>query len=254
MLNCGQGIEEINERVHLAPVLFEVDRLVLPFFRMKGEKAHLIPLNIKNERSERCLKAIRDELEREGKPYEIHRADFDLYQLIVLCRKIIEKELKEKNHVFVNLSSGGAMQSTASLFATMTFKKWVSTYFAYPERFNNVFDKKRPQNSTGLSNIVTLPHYPIIGPNEAELQFLKIVAEIETPNRKSILEVCEKQGLISRMGKSKPYGHVILDDRFLSPLEAQGLMMVDEKGMRGRIHLTEKGRSTLLLSGMVVDL
>jgi hypothetical protein len=254
MLNSGQGAEEIIERVHLAPVLFEIDRLVLPFFKMKGERMHLIPLNMRNERSEICLKVIRDELEIEGKQYEIHRADFDLYQLVVLCKKIIEKELKEENHVFVNLSSGGAIQAIASLFATLTFKNGVSTYYAYPERFNEVFDKKRPQNSTGLSSIASPPHYPIIGPNEAELQFLKIVAEIANPNKKSILDVCEREGLISSKGKSKPYGHVILDNRFLRPLENQGLMMIDEKGRRGRIHLTEKGRSTLQLSGMVVNL
>lgn len=237
------------ERVHVAPIGFEIDRIVLPFLAMKGERIHLIVRTGRNERGERCVKTICEELDKKGRPYEKHETELDLFKLIFMCRRVIEQELKAGNHVFVNMSSGGSMHAVACHFATITFKEGVSAYYAYPERYNQSIDPNRPEATSGLSKIETVPHYSIELPGEEELKFIKIVAKTKIPSKKAILEACIEEGLISSEGKSKPYGHVVLENRFLRPLVDKNLLDVEGKGRRSRVILTEKGRNTLAITG-----
>jgi len=237
------------ERAHIAPVGFEIDRVVLPFMMMKGERIHLIVRQDSNQRGLNCQERIVEELERAQKPYQIHRAELDLFKLIYTCRKIIEGELESGNHVFVNISSGGSIQGVACHFATLTFKKGVSAYYAYPERYIEVVDPNRAQNSAGLSKIEIVPHYSIDLPTPDELNFLVLVDQLRDPKKSQLLKSCLEKGLFSVEGKSKPYGHVILESRYIRPLEEKELLAVDGRGRNSKVRLTEKGRNTLLING-----
>jgi len=239
------------ERVHVAPIGFEIDRIVLPFLAMKGERIHLIVRKGRNERGDKCVKGVKEDLEAKKRLYEVHETELDLFKLIHLCRGVVEKELKAGNHVFVNMSSGGSMHAVACHFATLTFKEGVSAYYAYPERYIESVNSDRPQLSAGLSKVEIVPHYSIELPGENELRLLKIVAEAKIPSKKAILEACIEGGLITSEGKSKPYGHVVLDNRFIRPLEEKGLLTVEDKGRTARVTPTEKGINTLILNGWV---
>lgn len=249
MINNSAHNVKIPERVHVAPVGFEIDRIVLPFLEMKGERIHLIVRKERNARGDRCVEGITQELKRHSKPFELHKIDLDLFKIIHVCRQVIAEELKSKNHVFVNISSGGSIQAVASHFATLTFRDGVSAYYAYPETYVEKVDPSRPQASSGISRIEVIPHYSIELPDDTELAFLKIVAEARIPSKRAILEECRRRGIISQEGKSKPYGHVVLENKFVKPLESSGLLRVLDKGRRSRILLTEKGLNTLHLSG-----
>lgn len=237
------------ERVHIAPVGFEIDRIVLPFLAMKGERIHLIIRTGRNERGDRCVGTVCEELDGKGKQYEKHETELALFRLIYTCRSVIEQELEAGNHVFVNMSSGGSMQAVACHFATLTFKEGVSAYYVYPERYNENIDPKRPEASSGLSKIETVPHYSIELPSEEELKFIDLVAGAKIPSKKAILDACIGRGLISSEGKSLPYGHVVLENRFIKPLVEKDLLSVDGKGRKSRVLLTEKGRNTMALNG-----
>lgn len=237
------------ERVHIAPVGFEIDRVVLPFIKMKGERIHLIVRRDSNERGINCQEKIVEDLERAQKPYQIHKAELDLLKLIYTCRKIIEGELDSGNHVFVNISSGGSIQGVACHFATLTFKKGVSAYYAYPERYIEMVDPNRAQNSAGLSKIEMVPHYSIDLPTPEEMSFLVLVGQSKDSRKSILLRRCLESGLFSVEGKSKPYGHVILESRYIRPLEEKELLVVEGRGRNSRVLLTEKGRNTLLLNG-----
>lgn len=237
------------ERVHIAPVGFEIDRVVLPFIKMKGERIHLIVRRDSNERGINCQERIVEDLERAQKPYQIHKAEFDLLKLIYTCRKIIEGELDSGNHVFVNISSGGSIQGVACHFATLTFKKGVSAYYAYPERYIEMVDPNRAQNSAGLSKIEMVPHYSIDLPTPEEMSFLVLVGQSKDSRKSILLKRCLESGLFSVEGKSKPYGHVILESRYIRPLKEKELLVVEGRGKSNKVLLTEKGRNTLLLNG-----
>lgn len=251
MFNAPSGTMQIQERVHVAPIGFEIDRVVLPFLAMKGERLHLILRNGRNARGNRCVSEIRKDLEANKKSYEIHQVDLDLFQIIYTCRKIIDDELKKCNAVFVNMSSGGSIQAVACHFATITFKSGVSAFYAYPETYIEKVNPMRPQASAGLSRIELMPHYSITLPDDSEMLFLRIVAESKLPSKKVLLEECERAGLIASTGKSKPYGHVVLENRFIKPLADKGLITVEDRGRRSRVRLTENGKNTLHITGWV---
>ncbi len=242
---------KIPERVHIAPIGFEIDRVVLPFIAMKGERLHLILRNGRNVRGDKCVNGIKNDLLEQKKVFEVHQVDLDLFQIICTCRRIIDEELKNGNTIFVNMSSGGSIQAVACHFATITFKAGVMAYYAYPETYLEKVDPARPQASVGLSKIELVPHYSIELPDESEMLFLRIIAESRIPSKKEILEECKRAGLIAATGKSKPYGHVVLENRFIKPLMGKGLISVDDWGRRSRVHLTEDGKNTLHITGWV---
>jgi hypothetical protein len=252
MLNTVPHVDDgaAHERVHVAPVLYEVDRLVLPMEELKGERVHLMLIKTKNERARACLEKLKEALERLGKPYTIHEDRFDLFELISSYKAVIEGELKKGNFVYVNLSSGGAIQAVAANYAAMEFEGGVQAFFAYPERFEDNFDHERPQNSSGISRISVLPHFNLKMPDDGKLQFLHIVGRLGEPTKAEVLAELGSKGLIISNGKSRPYGHVILENRFIKPLEKTGLVAVHKNGGREcRLALTEKGKNTLLVNG-----
>ena len=254
MVNLAKSDEapKIPERVHIASVGYEIDRIVLPFRQTKGERIHLIIRKDDDARGQKCLKAIKQELESDKKPYEIHAIDYDdLFNLIFHNRKIIGDELEKGNHVFVNISSGGNIQAAASHFASLTFKEGVTAYYAHPKTYPEKVDSERPQRSAGLEKIQTLPNYSIELPNNDHLKFMKIVAQSEHPSKKEIRDACVKSGLIAAKGKTAPYGHVVMENKYIRPLEERGLLRVEDKGRRGRVHLTDKGTNTLRLTGLL---
>ena len=243
------AIGEVPERVHIAPVGFEIDRVVQPFLKMKGERIHLIVRRDSNKRGINCINRITEDLENAKKAYKIHRTDLDLFKLIYTCRKIIGEELASGNHVFVNISSGGSIQGVACHFATLTFKKGVSAYYAYPEKYIEVVDPERAQNSAGLSKIEIVPHYSIELPTPEEMAFLVLVGQHGEMKKSLLLKKCIESKLFSVDGKSKPYGHVVLESRYIRPLEEKELLVVEGRGSGSKVMLTEKGKNTLLLNG-----
>lgn len=251
MFNAMSDPMRIPERVHIAPIGFEIDRVVLPFLAMKGERIHLILRNGRNTRGDKCVSEIKKDLEKNNKAFEMHQVDLDLFQIICTCRRIIDEELKKGNAVFVNMSSGGSIQAVACHFATITFKTGVSAFYAYPETYMDKVEQARPQASAGLSKIELVPHYSIELPDENEMRFLRMVAESKIPSKKGLLEDCKDAGLIAGAGKSKPYGHVVLENRFIKPLAEKGLIAVEDWGRRSRVRLTENGKNTLHITGWV---
>lgn len=254
MLRTTRGYESprIPERVHIAPVGYEIDRIVLPFRQIRGECMHLIIRKDNDARGEKCLAAIERELDSDRKPYEIHAIDYDdLFNLIFHSRKIIGNELEKGNHVFVNISSGGNIQAAACHFASLTFKEGVIAYYVHPKTYPENVDPERPQRSEGLEKIQTIPNYFIELPNDDHLRFMKIVSESKHPSKKEIRDTCVKSGLIAPRGKTAPYGHVVMENKYIQPLEERGLLMVEEKGRRARVRLTDKGMNTLRLTGLL---
>jgi len=252
MIN-GRGLQHVPDRVHIAPAFLEIDRLVLPFLEMKGERLHLFTFQRQNKRSKMCLESICSALDRERKSYEIHRTDSEIFHLITAFKRIIKEELGCGNQVFVNLSSGGHLQTVAAFMATCASPGAITPYFAYPKRLNDLTKPAAPQNSCGVEEIITLPHFTINAPDEDSLHFLRILAEVGEADKKTVRNSCQSEGLIRHQGKSRPYGHVMLENKFIRPMEKQGLMAVTENGRRCRVQITEKGRDMLLVNGLMED-
>jgi hypothetical protein len=252
-MTSGLGEFYVPERVHIASVWLEIERVTLPFLEMKGDRMHLIVRNGLEEYWKKSSQIIVQELEKYGKGCEIHKLPFDdLFLLIKYYREIIKSELDKMNYVFVNLSSGGNHPAVAGHFATLTFGDRVIAYFAQPEDYVKNIDEMRPQRSVGLSSVSILPHYTIELPGEEHIRFMKMISEKEGIGMKTLRDLCVDKGLISiGRSKSRSYGHVILESRFIRPLMKQGLVETEGHERRRAVYLTDKGKSTLKLAGLI---
>ena len=121
-------------RIHIAPVGFEVDRIVLPAKNMKADRIWLIiHSDPTDDAGQPFSKLITEQLEAINIEYYIEYADrTDLFDTLRALRKII---LREKNNaILVNVSVGSKIQAIASMMACMMFKDEVDImpYYAVP--------------------------------------------------------------------------------------------------------------------------
>lgn len=165
-----------NLRIHIAPVGFEIDRIVIPAKKMKADKVCLLMHgDPAKDKAKGYMEKIRAELKKDKIEVEVVYSDrFDLFKILKSVKEIVQKE--KENGIFVNLSSGSKIQAIACMMACMMFqgKNKLTPYYAEPESYATV---KGAQLSSGLKTIVQLPAYEIHTPKPVLVQALKIIKE-----------------------------------------------------------------------------
>ena len=157
-------------RVHIAPVRFEVDRIVLPAIRKKADRVWLITekSSYQEDKGSPYAKSIARRLKESNIDCQQASADrIDLFDILRALRTIIMRE--KGNHILVNVSVGSKIQAIASMMICMMFKDMatIRPYYVVPERYNTVLlDGKKNQETEGMKDIFTLPEYKIEIPNE----------------------------------------------------------------------------------------
>ncbi|MFY9871180.1 MAG: DUF6293 family protein [Candidatus Nitrosopolaris sp.] len=164
-------------RVHIAPVGFEVDRIVLPAIDMKADRVWLITDDKpKEDEGSKFVKLIQRKLKEVRIECFQGEADrIDLFDILRVLRIII---LKEKgNSILVNVSVGSKIQAIASMMACMMFKDIanIKPYYVVPERYNSSLVKEDKQETEGLKEIKPMPEYKIEIPNQKLIKCLDII-------------------------------------------------------------------------------
>lgn len=125
-------------RIHIAPLGFESDRIVLPAVEMKADKVWiLIHSNPKQTKAKSYLDDIKVRLRKERIECETKKLDrLDLFSNIKSLRSIIDNE-GDDNTYYINVSSGSKIQAVACTMACMMFNKKnnLIPYYAQPEDY-----------------------------------------------------------------------------------------------------------------------
>jgi len=157
-----------NLRVQIAPVGFEVDRIVIPVKQTRADKVWLLVHdNPSADKSLPYQRKLEKEFKKEKIQVEIARVDrLNLFATIKTVREIIEKE--KENAIYVNVASGSKIQAIACMMACMIFKgkNNIRPFYAEAERYA-AFEGK--QQSFGVKRTIALPTYEIQTP-KTELQ------------------------------------------------------------------------------------
>ena len=111
----------INLRIHIAPVGFEVDRIVIPAVEMKADKVWLIVHdNVAEDKAAKYREKVEKELEQKEIKTEIVYANrLRLFPIIKVVSEIILKN--RKNEIFVNVASGSKIHAIGCMMACMMF-------------------------------------------------------------------------------------------------------------------------------------
>src|SRR3989338_6442504 len=175
-MHTNHTMELSKLRIHIAPVGFEVDRIVLSAKKAKADKVWLVIHNNSSEdKAIPFIDKVQKQLKKAGIKVELARADrTDLFQTIKVIKDIILKE--QENDIFVNVASGSKIQAIACMMACMIFndKKNVKPFYAYAEEYVGFSGKEQ---SKGVKKLQELPSYEIQRPKPELIKALKIIAD-----------------------------------------------------------------------------
>jgi len=231
-------------RVHIVPLGFEIDRILLPAQQMKADKIWLL---IHDNPAQDKAKSYSDKIIKEFKKNKI-KVEFaeanrkDIFNILKIVKEIFEKE--KNNDIYVNVSSGSKIQAIACMMACMLFKECnVTPYYAEPESYPSTGGK---QQSIGLKNIVPLPKYKIQKPKQELIDALKIIKLHDGKITKKEMALLAEEAKIITIGardeNQSQARFASLDKNIIQPLQEQWKFIDVEKIGRNRwIKITQEG-------------
>jgi hypothetical protein len=245
-------------RIHIAPVGFEVDRIVLPAIRKKADRVWLITEPTHQEdKGSPYAKSIARKLKESNIDCQQASADrVDLFDILRALRTIIMRE--KGNYILVNVSVGSKIQAIASMMACMMFKDMatIRPYYVVPERYNTVLlDEKKNQETEGMKDIITLPEYKIEIPNEKLIKCMHMIS-LHKDNRitkRELKDLALNNNLI-QVGKNDTQdkgerrdqaAYMALNKNLIEPLMEWKFINVEKIGSRHIVSLTDEGINAL---------
>ncbi len=250
-------------RVHIAPVGFEIDRVVVPIIEMEAERVWLIAeIDPSLDKGKPYLNKVVDEIKHQNEKCEIQlkRCDFDgrdLYNVLRAYRDIIHEE--RGNQIFVNVSTGTKIHAIAGMMACMIFKdiaRDLIPYYAKPDSYLSL-PEEGTQMSTGCREIHQLPNYRIERPSEDLIKMLTVIDQccrnaaqnvtkrelIHELRRYELLTLADTEGRPLRNEKVAYY--LALQRKCLEPLKKWDFIEIIPSTNRGKIHITQEGKNML---------
>lgn len=237
----------VNLRVHVAPVGFEIDRVVMPAKQMKADKVWLlVHEKTAEDKARPYIEKISKQLEKENIEVAIEYHDrLDLFKIIKSVKQVIEKE--SGNDVYVNLASGSKIQAIASMMACMMFNesKNVTPFYAEAKEYLGFQGK---QLSSGIKNLMEIPSYEIQKPDSKHVEALKIIiGHGGKITKKDMAKLCDDAKLITVKAEKGNYSQArfaSLDKNIIQPLiEKWKFVEVDKIGRNRWIKITEDGEN-----------
>lgn len=233
-------------RIHIAPVGYEVDRIVLPEIQERADKVWLLLHENKSEdKAGPFITKITKLLEKKRIEVVTQYHDRrDLFKIIKAVKDIIEKE--KQNDLYVNLASGSKIQAIGTMMACMMFNDAQNIHPFYVEAKNYPgFEGKEPISS-GIKDIQDVPPYAIKTPDQKLIQALDIIKKHKGRlTKKEMAELAEKNNIITVNAQEENQSQArfaSLDKNIIQPLEEQWKFIEVEKIGRNRwIKLTQDG-------------
>jgi hypothetical protein len=233
-------------RIHIAPVGFEIDRVVLPAKQEKADKVWLLVHENKSEdKATPFISKITNKLDKLGIPVaqESHNR-LDLFQIIRAVKNIIQKE--GENDIYVNLASGSKIQAIGTMMACMMFNDSSNIHPFYVEAKDYAGFVGKTQLSTGIKEIQNVPPYSIKIPDLKLINALKMILDNGGKiTKKQMAELAEKNNLISINPKDEEHRSMVrftsLDKNIIQPLEEWKFIVVNKVGRNRWITITDEG-------------
>ena len=235
-------------RIQIAPVGYEIDRVVLPAKEEKADKIWLlVHENKSQDKAGPFISKITKKLEKLGITVlqESHNRQ-DLFQIIRAVKNIIEKE--SDNDIYVNLASGSKIQAIGTMMACMMFNDSSNVHPFYVEAKEYAGFVGKTQLSTGIKEIQNVPPYSIKIPDTKLIKSLKIITDNGGKITKKIMaDESEKNNLISINPKDEEHRSMVrftsLDKNIIQPLEEWGFVTVNKIGRNRWIEITDEGKN-----------
>lgn len=233
-----------NLRVHIAPVGYEIDRIVLPAKKLRADKVILlVHENPAEDKATKFYEKITSELEKVNIEVitEYHNR-VELFQIIKTVKNLIKQE--SGNIVSVNLASGSKVQAIGCMMASMMFNddKNVNPFYVEAKEYLGFSGKPM---SKGIKDIEYVPTYEMQKPEERHIQALKIVVDGGGRiSKKDMAKIVVDKKLIIVDAENKSQAtFASLDKNIISVLANQwGFVKVNKIGRTRWVEITDEGK------------
>ena len=242
-----------TKRIHIAPVGFEIDRIVEPAIEDKADLVYLILHKNKSEdKATSFADIITKKLNKKRISVQNVYADrFDLFEIIKEIKQIIERDRKQE--YLINVASGSKIHSIACMMALMIFddRSNLKPFYAIPKKYHSF--ELSEQQTYGVEEIQELPTYRIQTPSKSLIKILTVIkGMINKSNNKQITKKelvaeLEDLGLIETNKESENHKmakYTTLDKKVIKPLkEVWGYIDEEKVGRNRRIFFTSDGEA-----------
>jgi hypothetical protein len=247
-----------HARIHLAPVGFEVERVVEPVLADRADRVYLVTRD-GDDAARPFLEEVERRLSRARWPVEVALVPtpiWDVFGTLGVYRQLFESEQRTDRNandvvpIRVNVSTGTKITAIAGTLACMLWRG--EPYYVQVSRawYSGLTPKVRPVNDV-VRSVDPVSVYELRAPTKELVEVIEALAAAGGSLR--------KRDLIRALGLDQPVDggrapspqaqHSRLRLR-LGPLEAKwGFVAADDTGGRGRVRLTPQGRLALTLFG-----
>lgn len=248
----------LSTRVHVAPVGFEVDRVIIPAKNWDADRVWLL-VQPDDDKADRYLSTLRKKLEEDGIDVQeaVHDRK-DIFDIVRVTKEIISQE--QHNAVFVNLSSGSKIQAIGCMMACMMSngKGDVRPYHAEPETYT---EQDEPP-SAGVKRVIEVPRYNLQIPSNMLVSALRVVQQHQRIRKRDLLDRLVDAGvmtIVSDLEKSPPPAGMLtvnaleenrlaaglarMEKNIIHPLAEWGFIETYKVGRHRLVSLTENGKS-----------
>ena len=259
-------------RVHVAPVGFEVDRIVVPAKRLKADKVWLlVHSNPSADKAGAFTAEIKRGLGRSRIECETRSVDRgDLFDIMREVREIIREERGRGNTVYVNVASGSKIQAIGCMMACMTMReggksKRIVPFYPEAKEYAGYEDGAEEeeqeeggglrQQSAGIRDIRRLPMYGVQVPGSRLVEALGLImGSGGAMTKKQLAAAAEERGIIkvnaSRDEHRSMVRYTTLDKTVIQPLkDVWDLVEVEKIGRNHHVRITEDGENVVKFLG-----
>lgn len=235
---------EVKNRIHIIPLGYERDRVVVPPIEM-GAHAVVLVTHAHDEEEDQpeYYDDIYNAFDEESIEVSETECDiFDLYDALGTIAGLIQSHRQEE--IFVNLATGGKVTAIAGMIACMVTEA-ASPYYVTAKDYG---DHQQTPVAETVTNISNLPTYPIDAPTPEQVRMLNFIDGQEPVSKQELIEYGETNSLpfIVDYAGSDPKGkYRKLDSAILEPLQDDGAVSITEQGRKKMVRLTESGGNTL---------
>ena len=240
-------MNKMDLRVHVAPIGFEEDRIVLTAEARRADKVYLmVHENPAEDEAKQFTKRISERLKGMEIEVEIREHNrLDLFNIIRTVKGIIREE--RGNRIYVNLASGSKIQAIGGMMACMMFNEENNVIPLYVEAKEYIGEHGRAI-SRGIKEIRNIPSYEIQKPADRLVRALGILkGRNGRVSKKEMAEMCINDGLIRLDKDTKNVSQATfasLDKNIIQPLrEDWGFIEVEKIGRTRWITITEDGQN-----------
>lgn len=244
---------DVTQRVHIAPVSSEYDRVLEPLEEQRADVAYLL-VDLHPEEVPTYFDELKSDVESAVQELSIVESDFsDVYAVLGDVTTLAARH--DGDDVYVNVSGAGTIAAIGATIACMDVSTDATAYYVKPESYEH--DGLDHPITTGVAETTPVPTYPIDSPSADQIAILEFLAdpaafddrfETARPKKSDLIEYARRRELSfidNRSPATEKGAFRLLDTHIVQPLVDDGYVIVEQVGRRRLVELTDRGENAL---------